>query len=219
MKTFKSIVVKDSDNDKNKLITFLNYLKEHLQNGWTYRSDLTEDYAKNIFKNLDEVSCFQSPVKYENQALVWLVVMSKEIKIANVVPTKPGKLGIDLYNLFLDAFKEDMLMRSAREVGVDIITSGAYLDIASIIGEQTYNKLNSWEIACNRDSGNLHSLDFQRWAAFLVAAFETNSKLTAKILERWLIEERNWNNEDLIQTLVNDYEYGLEILKYYAGDH
>ncbi|WP_316824722.1 hypothetical protein [Pedobacter miscanthi] len=218
MKTFKELSIHDQKNDKKNLIRFLDFLKKPTNNKWTYRVDLSEDYAKNIFKSISEVGCFESPILEERRALVWLVLWSKEIKIANIVPTETGSLGIDYYNRFLELFNSEMIMPAAKEVGVDVLSTSGYEDMETLIGTETYRKLVTWANTTNPNHGNGHPLDFERWAAFLTTSFEHDSKLTAKMLERWLIEDKDWEDNEALQQLMADYEYGLELLEYYVNN-
>lgn len=218
MKTFKELSIHDQKNDKKNLIKFLNILKQPSNNNWVYRSDLSEDYAKNIFKKIDEVGCFESPELDDRRALIWLVLWSKEIKIANIVPTKPGSLGLDYYNRFLELFKSEMILPAAKAVGVDVISTSGYEDIETLIGTETFRRLETWANMTNPYHGSGHPLDFERWAAFLTTSFENEAKLTPKMLERWLLEHRDWEDNDNLQRLISDYEYGLELLEYYVNN-
>ena len=138
------------------------------------------------------------------------------MKIVNIVPTTSGSLTHDEYNKIFDCFYKDCLSKVL--IGADItheITEGVY-NIQQLAGEKTYHALNTWEKNCNHSSGNINSFDFKRWADFLSIAFKEKTQLNPDLLNRWLVEERNWTDDELVSKIVLDYEYGLSILEHYV---
>jgi len=217
MKTYKDLIIQT--NKIQTLKDILQTIISELPSQWKFREDLVEDYAKNVSKNKDEIGCFESPTINNKKGLVWFVIWGNELKIVNIVPTASDSLSHDEYNEILDCFNRDCASKSL--VGKDVnlkITEGVY-NIQQIAGEKTYDALNKWEKLCNHSTGNTHSYDLERWADFLSIAFKEKSKLTPDLLCRWLVEERNWSNDDLVSEMSIDYEYGLSILEHYVKNY
>jgi len=217
MKTFKNLIIQSSNSQTLKDI--LHTVISGLPVEWKFRDDLVDDYAKNVSKKKDEIGCFESPAINSKKGFVWFVIWENELKIVNIVPTVSGSLTHDEYNDILDCFNRDCISKSLVNKNVSVnITEGIY-NIQKIAGEKTYEALNKWEKLCNHSTGNTNSFDFERWADFVSIAFKENSKLTPELLNRWLVEERNWNDDELVTEMVLDYEYGLSILEHYVKNY
>lgn len=217
MKTFKDLKIQSKDSQTLKDI--LSSVISGLPSNWKLRTDLVEDYAKNVSKGKDEIGCFESPIIGKQQGFVWFVIWEKELSIVNIVPTVSGELTFDEYNNILDVFYKDCVLNSLTGKSVDVKVSGGIYDIETLAGKNTFNALNKWEKLCNHSTGNSHPNDFERWADFVSIAFNEKSELTPDLLSRWLVEERNWKDDDLVSELMLDYEYGLALLKHYAENH
>lgn len=216
MKSYKDLIVK-GDSDRLKLV--LRDIVSSLPKEWSFKSDLVNDYSRNVSKEQDEVGCFQSPEIANEKALVWMVIWNTELKVVNIVPTVSHSLSHEEYNRFLDRFYHDCVKNIVLNQSVEtIITEGTY-NIEEIAGNRTFQALKKWESSCNHSTGNTNPFDFERWADFICISFNEKSKLTPELLERWLTEERNWTDDELTTKLVLDYEYGLSILEHYAENY
>jgi hypothetical protein len=217
MKTFKNLIIQNSQSQSLKDI--LQNVISKLPTDWKFREDLVENYAKNVSKDKSEIGCFESPEISGKKGLVWFVIWENELKIVNIVPTVSGSLSHDEYNQIFDKFNDDCISKVITSEVADItITKGIY-DVKQIAGDKTYQALHKWEASCNHSTGNTHPMDFERWASFVCIAHNENSKLTPDLLERWLVEEKNWNDDDLVSKIVIDFEYGLSILDHYVKNN
>lgn len=217
MKTFKHLKIKSKDSQTLKDI--LSSVISGLPSNWKLRADLVDDYAKNVSKSKDEIGCFESPIIGKQRGFVWFVIWEEELSIVNIVPTVSGELTFDEYNNILDAFYKDCVSSPLTGKSVDVEISGGIYDIEALAGKNTFYALNKWEKLCNHSTGNSHPNDFERWADFVSIAFNEKSELTPDLLSRWLVEERNWKDDDLVSELMLDYEYGLALLERYAENH
>jgi hypothetical protein len=217
MKTFKHLKIESTDSQTLKDI--LSSIISGLPSNWKLRSDLVNDYAKNVSKSKDEIGCFESPIIGNQQGFVWFVIWEEELSIVNIVPTVSGELTFDEYNNILDAFYIDCVSRPLTGKSVAVKISVGIYDIEALAGKNTFDALNKWENLCNHSTGNSHPNDFEHWADFVSIAFNEKSELTPDLLSRWLVEERNWKDEDLVSELMVDYEYGLALLERYAQNH
>ena len=217
MKTFKELII--TTDDSSTLKNILEATISKLPVNWTSRQDLVKDYANNISKPENEIGCFESPIIDGNKALVWFVIWQNELKIVNIVPTAPGSLTHDEYNDILDCFNKECIADVLDNKNITVKITGGVYDLRKIIGELAYDALINWEKNCNHATGNINSFDFERWASFVSISFKDKSKLTPDLLERWLLEEKGWNDYDLVTKIVLDYEYALSILEYYVKNH
>ncbi|SIR48215.1 MULTISPECIES: hypothetical protein [unclassified Chryseobacterium] len=217
MKTFKELII--STDDSSTLKNILEEIISKLPADWKFRQDLVRDYASNISKPENEIGCFESPVINGNKALVWFVLWQNELKIVNIVPIVLGSLTHDEYNDILDRFNNECIADLLDGKNVIVKKTGGIYDLKEIVGDSAYDALINWEKNCNHATGNINSFDFDRWASFVSLSFNDKSKLTPDLLERWLMEEKGWNDNDLVTKIVLDYEYALSILEFYVKNH
>jgi hypothetical protein len=217
MKTFKDLKIQSKDIQTLKDI--LNSVINGLPSNWKFRPDLINDYVKNVSKSKDEVGCFQSPLIDQQQGCVWFVIWEEQLSIDNIIPTLSDNLTFDEYNKILDIFYKDCVINSLSGKSIEVKISNGIYDIESLTGENTFKALDNWEKLCRLSTGNSHPNDYERWIYFVLMAFKEKSDLTPDLLARWLVEERNWKDDDLVSKLMLDYEYGLSLLKRYAENH
>lgn len=211
MKTFNDLEIYSSTE---KLQELLKKIKKYLPSNWLYKKDYIESYSKNTSKSIDEVLCVESPVIAGKKGLVWIGQWGDCIKVVNIVPTEPGSLLYDQYNLILDNFFKDCVSKFISDERVVYNTEGK--NILSIAGEITLKKMELWETACNHSTGNTHPFDFERWSDFVITAHKQKSKLTPEWFEKWLVEEKGWNEDfDTTTRLVLEYEYSRNLLQEY----
>lgn len=210
MRIFHSLEIID---EHVSLIQLLQTISKSLPEGWNLRDDYKESYIKNTSKSDDEVFCIQSPIIEEIDGLVWIGYWDKKIKIINIVPTKPGSLTYQQYNKILERFYEECIKPHINKQNV--VYSNEDVNIESIAGNLTFLKMELWEENCNRYSGNINPYDFDRWTDFVITAYKEKSKLTSVWLERWLVEERGWKDDETTSRLVMEFEYSLELLERY----
>jgi len=218
MQTFKNLKIIDYDPDRSNLLAFMDILQSKEVEGWPFLKDKAKDYAKNIYKDFREVAVFGSPEICKRTATVWLIISGREVTITNIVPTEVGRLSYDEYNAIFDRFYLQVVKPAAEETNLDTLSSAPEVHIEDLIGHETYEKLRIWEVTCNSDSGNGHPNDFERWADFVTTAFLSQSKINAGLLERWLLEDMNWQDQDVVDRLGSEFEYGINLLEYYVNN-
>lgn len=216
MKTFKDLIVRN--DSQSELQNILERVILNSPSEWIFLEELASDYSKNVSKPKEQISCFESPEINGVKGYVWFVIWDNELKVTNIVPTEPGSLSFDEYNAILDKFHQECI--NPIDIGDNstlIVSEGKY-NFKEIAGKNTFDKLIRWEKSCNHSTGNTHPMDFERWADFLCIAFNEKTKLTPDLLQRWLLEECNWNDDELVTKIVIDYEYGLSILEHYVNN-
>lgn len=75
--------------------------------------------------------------------------------------------------------------------------------------------LNAFSGPANKDSACTHPDDFDRWCTFLFECVDNGANLDPQDLRQWL-SEHGWNNEEVLDTLVLKYEYGMDLLNKYS---
>ncbi|MDO6814007.1 hypothetical protein [Tenacibaculum soleae] len=214
MKTFKELKI---ISEPEKLSTLVVKLQTVDLDRFLYNSEKTLDYAKMIGKKSDQVLTFESPEIRGAVAYVWLVADENELKITNITPNKSGQLSIEQYNSILDEFN-DIIIKQNIDNQYQVIISSDSKTIIDYAGLKVSEKLQVWINSANKSTLNTHPLDFQRWASFLISAHKNQSELTSVQLEKYLIEEIGIPDDELVNKIAIDYEYGRDLLKEYDTD-
>lgn len=210
MKIYKTLSIKNSSTET--LVSFLRTIISKLSTDWKYRADLIEEYS---IKEQREIACFESPAVDGETALIWMVISRDELKIVNVVPTTRDSFTVDEYNQILDQFYDDCIANVLNTQVANVAINIEIFDIKQIAGVATFEALQQWETTCNRATGNVASMDSARWMNFVVTAYREKSALSADLLVRWLEEEKNWDDDDLLCKIVGDFVDAISLLEEY----
>lgn len=216
MKKFIELEIRNSEE---KLVELLNLLKASETNKWKFERKLTKDYSLNISISEEKVACFKANSTKYFDATIWFAIIDGVLKVSNIVSRKVPYLGKDIYNLTVTDFYEEFVSKYV-EGNFKINLTSNEVTIEEIANKATADKLKKWESLCNRSTGNSHPYDRERWFDFIKTAVDTNSNLTVGDLEQWLTEERNWfmdEENSITERIVLDFEYGIDLLKYYVG--
>jgi hypothetical protein len=211
MKTFKELRI----NASSELLTTLVVKLQNLAFGdFVYQSDKTIEYAKMIGKNSNQVLTFLSPKIRGAIAYVWLVIDNNELKITNITPNKSGQLSFEQYNSILDEFF-NIIIKPNIDSRFDIVISSDNKTISDYAGPEVSKKIESWIKLANKSTLNTHPLDFKRWTEFVISAHKNESELTTTQLGKYLIDVVGISDEELVDKILLDYEYGRDLLKEY----
>lgn len=209
----KKFITLEIANSGVKLINLLAVLKESHNSIFSYQKKLTEDYAKNIFVNIENVACFKAKRKSLFESNIWLLVNNGVLTITNITSAEKPQLGIVDYNFVLNSFLNDFIIPNIDETfSVNVSVEEQLLQ--NILDTETFEKLDLWERLCNKDMPIAHPLDYKRWIDFVITAHNNNCELSSQDLCQWLIEDRHWSHlyNDKITELSYLYEYGIDIL-------
>jgi hypothetical protein len=210
MKIYKTLSIKNSSTET--LVSFLRTIIFKLSTDWKYRADLLEEYS---IKEQREIACFDSPAIDGEKALIWMVISRDELKIVNIVPTTRDSFTVDEYNQILDQFYDDCIANVINTQVANVAINIEIFDIKQIAGVATFEALQLWEGTCDRATGNVASKDSARWMNFVVTAYHEKSALTADLFVRWLEEEKNWDDDDLLCKIVGDFIDAISLLEEY----
>ena len=62
----------------------------------------------------------------------------------------------------------------------------------------------------------LHPADRKRWNEFLTSAYREKATLDSSMLQRWLIEEEKWPEDEAINLEI-EYEHARDLLEVYES--
>lgn len=211
MKKFMTLKIHKS---QKCLIELLSTLKSCEKSVYVYQKKLTEDYAKNIFVDVNNVACFKTKRKSLFESCVWLLVSNDTLIVTNITSSSNYQLGITNYNFILMSFFRDFISLYLDNT-FQVEISGEEILLQDMLNEETFHFLNIWEHSCNKETPISHPNDYQNWMNFVVSAYKNKCELSPEDLSQWLSEDKHWpqmfNNQ--ISEIVSLYEYGIDILK------
>lgn len=213
MRKYSSLKIQDTHE---RLVKMLERLKINSNNKYVYESSLSDDYAANIFLEPSETACFRVVNDSSINPTIWLCVMGKELRVANIVPGNETKLSISEYNYILRDFFSDFVSRMSDDEMV-VFIDGNDVKMDTLISKDAFEKLNLWARLCNQDNPISHRFDEERWFDFLIALEKNDDDLEPSDLVKWLQEDLGWPysyNPERFVEIRDAYEYGLSMLKY-----
>lgn len=211
MKTFKELKI---ISQLDKLILLVEKIQTSNLEGFVYEKEKATDYANMIGLKKNQVVTFLCPEIKGAIASVWMVADKNELRITNITPHNSRQLSIEQYNAILDYFFE-IVIKPNIDGNYQVILSSDSKTIEDYAGVQVAKKLRAWITLANKSTLNTHPNDFERWASFVIEAHLKNSKLNTTELEKYLIEEINIPDYELVGKILTDYEYGRDLLKEY----
>lgn len=211
MKKFKTLKIHQSQECLTEL---LNTLRLSKKTSYTYQKKLTEDYAKNIFVDVNKVACFKTKRKSLFESCVWLLVSSDTLIVTNITSSINHQLGITNYNFILMSFFNDFISPYLDDT-FQVEISGEEISLQEMLNEETFKFLNIWERTCNKETPVSHPIDYQNWMNFVVSAYKHKCELSPDDLSQWLSEDKHWPQmfNKQISEIVSLYEYGIDILE------
>jgi len=207
MKVFKKLILSATGNELEKLTWYIKALKN---TEWQFDEAKSQDYAKGIGEKIENTFTLLYTAPNDKKAFIWLVRKGNNIELTNITPSESGSLGIDGYNKIVDLLIEDLSNNSRAEFLVKSTKENESL--ADIAGQEVSDAFYKWLRLCNPSTGNTNALDAERWMNFVILCHRNQSNLDTDYLERYLKEESRIFDENIIVSLVHDYEYGLELL-------
>lgn len=208
--TFKDLIIKGKDLD-NFVKNFNHYVKE------TFLDD--------IWKIEDKEDVFFVE-NTENEAKVCLVYHDYEIKnkieVTNIIPTNRNALNVEKYNIVLDKFYEEVLIKFIQNKNYEITVekSNGILNLEDVFGEQGAKKLK--KLFSRIKHYNLETLkkDFnssKEWYDFVLYSYYSGNicfntievkEFFADILE----------NKMITDFLATEYDRMINLLSYYDNE-
>ena len=207
----------------NLFIRLIERIEEKLSDEWS-RSREDENH---IVNNLSSVPyCFRCIKSSEREsALLWMMekyyeTPSKDYQtlyVANIVPIEQQQLDYDQYNYILNEFYERFAQSAANELQIESKLTPDEEGIDNWFSPIVEEKLTKFSRLANKNTGNSHPSDEQRWLDFIVTSHQNNSSISSEILQRWLTEIEKWSDE-VSWNLVSEYESARKLLEFYDNE-
>jgi hypothetical protein len=183
--------------------------------GWTRRTEIEARWSES-WPSGPRTWCFSKAIgAARREVVVWLAVHGPaELHLSNVIPLQGREpLGIDLFNEVLTDFCENLIGPLTHGLSIRVLQYPAFIEptIDEILTTEAMTRLQSFSATANKSL--LHSLDLQRWDAFIVRTHLDDTMLTPEVLASWL-EDEGWSEEQR-NRLVSEYERGRDLLSRY----
>lgn len=211
MKKYRHLTVKNDDPER--LASLLDSMKSGQNKVFRLLKTETANYAKNIFLPQEKVACFKTDRKSLYESKVWLYIGKEGLVVANITSETNRRLGITDYNHILLAFFTEVVRPYID--GFDCELTGEDVAFSEILPTAVFQKLNIWQISCNKSDPIGHPLDREKWMDFIAAYFDQcNEVITSSDLQQWLSEDCEWPSgyNDSIQEIGVFFEYSIDLL-------
>lgn len=197
---------------KEELVRVLGCMKHDTESTYTYKVKLTKEYAKNVFVNEDCVACFKTNKKQLFRSCIFMLINNGILSVQNIVPFDIQRMSVAQYNFVLMDFYENLVMKYLDETFEIDLLDGEY-SICERMDAETWRKLELWESTCNKDNPVSHQIDYNRWMDFVISAHLHQCELFQDELGHWLKEDRNWQDDEKVDKIVDLYRVQMDILK------
>lgn len=201
------------DDDPERLI---NEIQRALPQGWKRDLETERRIRSGPSAHNRPTYVFEKTLSETSAALIYLLREVDQFRVTNIVPRRRPQLKFDEYNAILQEFGEQFAEPAASRLGYSYQLTKDQLPIGHWLGANSEAALKRFSATANKGSGSAHPMDFERWAAFIIASHKEAASLDAATLKRWLIEEENWPPE-VASNLGVEYEFGRELLRAYQG--
>lgn len=131
-------------------------------------------------------------------------------RVTNIVPKDSGKLTMDQYNAIGISFAKHFrrFLKLNNLVGVVTVSSPTKKLSDIIKGEKCRKLFEAW---LHTPTPISHPADIESLYVFICALFRHGSDARSYEIERFLIEDRNWEPRDA-RFVASEIERGLEVL-------
>jgi hypothetical protein len=210
MKVYGDLVVK---GDGRALNNFIVALDQHLSNGWSRYREREAEVGRVA---LGPMYCFVCTAQGSRPASeLWLATHSGGyLYVTNILAQEFSSLTYDQYNEILSDFYRACAKPAADGIPVSIKLGNPNPQLEDFLSPATARQLRSFSTLANRSI--LHPLDRQRWNEFLASAHREGAELNADMLQRWLIEEEKWSEDQAIGLAI-EYEHARDLLATYES--
>ena len=213
MKRFKQLRIKgDYELVKKLLVT----LKTKKGNVFEYNRTMTEDYAKNIFRDVSDVGCFKTTRVSLYQSCVWVLFDNDHLYIANITSEINASLSKDEYNCVLDSFLKDFVQPQMKEelsnLKVDLRPGN--VTMSDLVSTGSYQELSKWQASYDMFYMEEDSFTYSCWIKAVVALIRNKDVIEYDDFRGWLIDDCGWPEllEDKIHNYYLKYEWGKDLL-------
>ena len=210
MKRFKDIYV---NGDTEKLKSLINATIQNLPNKWSHDTQ-AEEKLLSLGVSANEAHYAFSREADKNLPAVglYLIICNDTLTVPNIVPKNTGQLSFEQYNELLDEFSYIICAQNIENFRVNMKITSDEENIKDWLSQEAVDALKTFSILANKSTGSSHPLDFHRWVAFIIYAHDENSALDGGTLQRFLVEEYDWPEEQA-DKLASQYDFGRGLLR------
>lgn len=207
---FKDLIIQFDTEEQalEELVTIENYCTS----GY-FRYD---EEVEKLYDTNDHLAHILCTLPNTPQSIVLVYSSYNALKVINIVPFKhsTSQLTHDEYNRIVDAFYNEVIL-PLFEGKHEIIISPAEVSVKEMI-PLSFESLNRWvECPGAPNAPFSHPNDLHCWFDFLIALKDNNETLSSGDLEQWLIEDLEWDEEVVNDTIIR-YETEIDLLEYYG---
>jgi hypothetical protein len=186
--------------------------------GWARQPDVETRYRTTLPERT-LAYCFSKRVPAINRHVAVLMQgrgkgNGEELSVSRVVPLEGRQaLDRDQHDKVITDIHESLIEPLSRDLGVRILAKDAYIWSAfeEALSSEALTRLLEFSAVANKN--NLHSLDMQRWSAFIRQAHHDEAVIDPTLLAAWLAEGGFPSRNS--ELLVQEYESGRRILNEY----
>ena len=192
---------------------FIDVLEQKLTGGWTRHHAREAEVSKAALGRMYCFACTSDGVRPASE--LWIATHSDgSLYVSNILAQEFSSLTYDQYNAILFDFYETCAEPAAKTVGVNIELKNSDPRLEDLLPPSTAKLLRNFSKFANRSF--LNASDRKRWNEFMISAYREEATLDASMLQRWLIEEEKWPEDDA-SSLTIEYEHARDLLEVYES--
>ena len=198
---------------REQLARFIDQVEQLLSDGWERSRPLEKEVLISMLGDMYCFHCTASGTRPESN--LWLAKRPDgNLYVSNILSAGHPSLRFDRYNSILQEFYLRFVSPAARLTGIDARLGPAETHIEDFLSVDTAALLRNFSRLANRSFP--YRPDRQRWNEFVTAAHRDGATLSSSLLERWLVEEEGWS-QDQASELGRDYERARDLLNVYES--
>jgi hypothetical protein len=186
--------------------------------GWARQPDI-ETRFRTTLPQRTLAYCFSKRVPAINRQVAVLMQgrgkgNGEELSVSGVVPLEGRQaLDRDQHDKVITDIHASLIEPLSRDLGVRVLPYDAHVGSAleEALSSEALTRLLEFSAVANKT--NLHSLDMQRWSAFIRQAHHDEAVIDPTLLAAWLVEDGFPSRNS--ELLVQEYESGRRILSEY----
>ena len=212
--TFQELKIKGRKGDLERF--FKDLTSDLGSKGWKRNMDEEEKYNKSPSFDFDHI-VISPPPQGDLRVKIMLFSPSEkldEYEITNIIPLNRPSLDYDEYNMILNEFYNLFIKDKYGKYNLDVDLSDPRISLDEYLSNDSIKLLKDFSRLANKQTGSAYPSDRERWNKFVLNVFKEGEELPPDILERWLIEVGGWGKYST-RELVNEFEYGMNLLKQY----
>lgn len=201
----------------------LEKLKTNKGKTFEYNRPFTEEYAKNIFRDVTDVGCFKTSRVSLYASNVWVLFDKDHLYVTNITSEINSSLSKTEFNHVLDTFLSDFVQPFLKGEFEKIIIqmSPGELTMRDLISEEAFQLLNQWQASYDKYYQEEDFVTYSLWIKSIVVLFKNEDSIEFDDLREWLVDDCGWPKslEDKIHDFYLRYEVGKDVLNEWKDEN